>query len=56
MSILANLVPASAAKVSKHSNAEEEIPMAEYEVFVDDNFHYMQQDYRYSAGKFDTYE
>jgi len=27
-----------------------------FEVFVDDNFHYMEEDERYSAGEFDDYE
>jgi hypothetical protein len=31
-------------------------PKAKFEVFVDDNFHFMQEDERYSAGTFDTYE
>jgi hypothetical protein len=28
----------------------------EFEVFVDDNFHYMDEDERYNAGSFGTYE
>jgi hypothetical protein len=30
--------------------------MATFEVFVDDNFHYMDKSMRYSAGTFETYE
>ena len=30
--------------------------MARIEVFVDDNFHYMQEDERYTLGAFDTRE
>ena len=29
---------------------------AGFDVFVDDNFHFMNEDERYSAGTFDTYE
>ncbi len=29
---------------------------AKFEVLVDDNFHFMQEDERYSAGRFDTYQ
>ena len=27
-----------------------------YEIFVDDNFHYQDEDYRYKQGNFDTYD
>ena len=30
--------------------------MMSYKVFVDDNFHYMDQEHRYSFGEFDTFE
>ena len=30
--------------------------MKNFEVFVDDNYHYTDEDERYSAGEFDNYE
>jgi len=37
------------------SNSEVSPSVDSYEVFVDDNFHYMDEDERYSAGVFQTY-
>ena len=34
----------------------EDKKMKNFEVFVDDNYHYMDEDERYSAGEFDNYE
>ena len=34
----------------------EDIKIKNFEVFVDDNFHYMDEDERYSGGEFDYYE
>lgn len=31
-------------------------PNSPFTVYVDDNFHYMDKDHRYAAGKFDTWE
>lgn len=39
-----------------HNNGNEVSPTVDsYEVLVDDNFHYMDEDERYSAGVFQTY-
>lgn len=39
-----------------HDSGNEVSPTVDsYEVFVDDNFHYMDEDERYSAGVFQTY-
>ncbi len=34
----------------------ERVPHEKYKVFVDDNFHYMDEEERYCAGEFDSYE
>ncbi len=40
-----------------HDSGNEVSPTVDsYEVFVDDNFHYMDEDERYSAGVFQTYD
>ena len=39
-----------------HDSTNEVSPSVDsYEVFVDDNFHYMDEDERYSSGVFQTY-
>ncbi len=39
-----------------HDSTNEVSPsVVSYEVFVDDNFHYMDEDERYSSGEFQTY-
>jgi hypothetical protein len=43
-------------QIMDHDSTTEVSPSVDsYEVFVDDNFHYMDEDERYSSGVFQTY-
>jgi hypothetical protein len=43
-------------KLEKEKPAEPRKPSRPFTVCVDDNFHYMDKDHRYTAGEFDTYD
>ena len=43
-------------KPEEEKPAEPRKPSSPFTVYVDDNFHYMDKDRRYTAGKFDTWE